>query len=253
MYQLGRSGSTVISRCVATMKGVALLSEVHPLATIELHTPIFQAREFFRIGTAKIATGPGAGGAPAGFAAQIAAIERECRARGLLLVIRDWTHMDFMGVPYTRPAYQMSTRRALAPLFRLVETATVRHPIDQWLSQENLPIMRGRMTLQEYLRGYRLFAEEAARTGFIRYEDFTRDPDAQLRTLCARLEIAFDPEYRQRWKQYRKITGDVIATRNQSDIQFSPRRPVRDGLLDEFAGNEDYTASLRLLGYGHPE
>lgn len=255
IHQLARSGGTVIGKCLATMDKLVLLSENHPNA-FRIHAqynPIVQVNSWYGLLTPAELEGLDRAGRRIPFADEIALIEQRCRERGLTLVIRDWTHLDYIGVPFTRPTYRLSTREALATRFHLVTTATVRHPIDQWLSQENAPTMRGKQPLADFLRGYRLFAEIAAGIGFIRFEDFTRDPDGQLRKLCDRLDAAFDPGYRQRWKTYKKITGDVQSTRNQPDIQPTPRRPLQEGLLARFEASPDYRASLKALGYGHPE
>ncbi len=107
--------------------------------------------------------------------------------------------------------------------------------------------------LATYLQGYRRFAEFCVRLGFIRYEDFVRDPDTQLKALCANLDIPFDPGYTDRWTTYAKVTGDLAALNRSKEIRRSPRRPMEAGLLDRFAANADYRRAIDLLGYGHPQ
>jgi hypothetical protein len=254
LHSMARSGATVVCKCLATMANVVLLSENHPDAS-RIHmqfNPIVQANSWYGLLTPEDMRSLPQGSQRMPFADEVALVERRCRERGLSLILRDWTHLDFQGVPYTVPGYRLKTAEALAGRFQVLATSAVRHPIDQWLSQENAPAMRGKVTLEAFLDGYRRFAEVAAPIGFIRFEDFTRDPDGQLVTLCQRLNVTFDPGYGKRWRDYRKITGDVESTRKQADIEPASRRPVPEGLLARFEENQAYQASLRLLGYSHP-
>ena len=104
-----------------------------------------------------------------------------------------------------------------------------------------------------YLEGYNRFAVEAVELGFVRHQDFTRDPDSEVHAMCAKLELPFDPTYRERWAAYAHITGDTKGTRAQTEIHpFLPRRPVEQSTIDEFAANPAYRAAIEMLGYSHP-
>ena len=46
VHNLARTGGTLICRCLGSMKGVAVLSEIHPMAA-HLMNPVAQAREWF--------------------------------------------------------------------------------------------------------------------------------------------------------------------------------------------------------------
>jgi hypothetical protein len=173
--------------------------------------------------------------------------------RGSLLVIRDWTHLDFTGVPHVpRPRYVLSLAEALAPSFDILHTATVRHPIDQWLSLQKSRPIRAALGLPAFLSGYRRFAQLCPRLGFVRFEDFADDPDRALQTLCERLALPYDAGYRQRWAGYTWITGDIGGAARRPEINRPARPPVEESLLAAFAANADYRAALDLLGYRHP-
>ena len=101
----------------------------------------------------------------------------------------------------------------------------------------------------EFLRGYRAFAEQAVEMGFFRYEDFLSDSDTVLAGICRRLDLPYDQTWRERWHLYDKLTGDREAITEASEIAPRPRRPVEPGLLGELAANADYRASIEMLGY----
>jgi len=252
IHHLARTGGTVISKCIASLPGVVLLSEVHPVGMgfkqLRLYNPLVQAGAWFGLISRREFDKAEAEGM--GFAEAIALIEGRASARGKVLVIRDWTHLDYTGLPFVRrPPMRMLLPEALADRFDLTRIATVRHPIDQWLSLTKLPGY-DRIRPAMFMPGYRRFAEHAAEMGFIRYEDFTRQPDAQMRLLCGRLDLAFDTSYASRWADYRTITGDNTGRSSGSRrIEPLPRRQTDPALLEEFRNLPDYGLAIRLLGY----
>jgi hypothetical protein len=249
VHHMARTGGTAICKGLAVMPGVALLSEIHPLA-MEKFDPLRQAKDWFGlVGPEDIARlGP-----HPDFVGAIRLIAARAEARALRLVIRDWSHLDFTGPPLVEtPSYRLAAAEMLKPHFRLLQVATVRHPIDQWQSLRRLPIMRGRIDLGRFLEGYRRFAEICFRIGFVRFEDFCADPDAALKRLCAALDIPFDAGWRAGWTGYDRITGDEGAKRGAGEPALPRRRPLEPGLADAFLKHPDYRPALDLLGYGHP-
>lgn len=249
VHHMARTGGTTISKCLAVMPGVALLSELHPLG-MEKFDPLRQAGDWYGlVGPEDIARlGP-----HPDFVAGIRLIAARAEARGLRLVIRDWSHLDFTGPPLVRePSCRLLTAETLAPHFRLRQVATVRHPIDQWQSLRRVPLMRGRIDLDRFLKGYRRFAELCPALGFVRFEDFCADPEAALKRLCAALDIPFDTGWRARWAGYDRITGDEGARRAAGELTLPRRRPLEPGLADAFLKHPDYRPALELLGYRHP-
>jgi hypothetical protein len=252
LHHLARSGGTLISRCLASMQGVALLSEIHPAAAAvhyPLYDPLDQARRWYELFDAGEVAILGRT-RPERFAAVIGSIEERCRARGLALVIRDWSHLDFIGVPFRRETGgALETVAALAPHFALHRFATVRHPVAQWLSLKRLQGTT-ELTLERYLAGCHAFAKEAVATGFVRYEDFTRAPGEALAEIARALDLTYDPGFIDRWSSYRQMTGDTPAPDETAIAPWKPR-PLPPGLAGRFAANDDYQRTIALLGYEH--
>lgn len=249
IHHLARTGGTTISKCLAVMPGVALLSEIHPLG-IEKISALHQAMNWFGlIDQAEIERL----GSHPDFAASIRLIAERASARGLRLVLRDWSHLDFAGAPLVEtPALRLTTAETLAADFRLRQIATVRHPIDHWQSLRRVPLMRGKIDLDRFLKGYRRFAELAVPMGFLRFEDFCLRPEESLKVLCDALDLVYDPAWRLRWAGYDRITGDETAQRGAEEIKPPRRRPLEPGLADAFLKHPDYQPALALLGYRHP-
>ena len=233
------------------MSGLLLLSEIHPLGTAQFN-PLVQAQRWYGLLSSQDLAELRARGRIA-FVDAIDLIYRRAADAGQRLVIRDWSHLDFTGVPFVaNPAYRLLTAEALAGRFELRQVCTVRHPLDQWLSLRQLAVVHGKLSLDAYLAGYRRFAEQARAIGFFRYEDFAADPGGVMKELCRRLEVRFDRHFAERWSSYAFVTGDVAGSRGGCEIKPVPRRAAEPGLLDQLAASADYQTSLELLGYEHP-
>jgi hypothetical protein len=252
LHHLARTGGTLISRCLASMSGIVVLSEVHPAAAA-IHYPIYdaldQARRWYGLLDAAECARFGRT-TPERFAEAIALIDGRCRDRGLTLVLRDWSHLDFVGVPFRRATgRRLETVAVLAPMFDVASFATVRHPIDQWLSLKRF-LGDTPLALEDFLAGNRAFAEQAAAMGFVRYEDFVAQPATELARIADAFDLAFDPTFLKRWSAYRNMTGDPPAP---DETAILPQRPRRfpPGLADRFLANDDYRRTIGILGYEH--
>ncbi|MBI5450507.1 MAG: hypothetical protein HY940_04030 [Gammaproteobacteria bacterium] len=250
-HHMARTGGTLICKCLGSMQGVILLSEIHP-AFVHMFNPLAQATRWFNLFSEQQAQ-EFAESTPS-FSQVIATINERCDASDLKLVIRDWSHIDFTGTPFVqKPSYRFALCDALQANFEIINICSVRHPIDQYLSLNALNIMQGHLNIDNYIHGYWQFARKCLETGFIRYEDFTHQPDSTLQTLCTRLRLEFDPGYTQRWRQYQTITGDTVNTSNRiEEIRPSTPRAVDPRLLDHCAANPYYHEALQMLGYIHP-
>jgi hypothetical protein len=246
LHQLARSGGTVLARCLAGMRGVTVLSEIHPegaRAALEFD-PVFQAQYWFKLLPDAEARALG----EAGFAARIARIAERAGEQGERLVLRDWSHLDFHGRPILPgPTGGPALAESLGSAFRLVRTCTVRHPAAQWLSWRRFMPEAG-IALGDFMAGVRAFARMAAELGFLRYEDFSLNPDHALAELAWRLEVPFDPGWAYRWLFCRAVTGDLDSLGRH---RIEPARPPR---LDPethaaLQDNADYRLALDLLGY----
>ncbi|HYD64522.1 hypothetical protein [Azospirillum sp.] len=251
IHQLARTGGTLLNRCLGAMNGVLVLSEIHPLRHVV--DPLEQSRDWFGLDGVTVDLPPGTPPDQA-FALTVEAIAGRAQSLGKAVVVRDWTHLDFIGVPFVfSPSYRLSTAAALAERFRVRNACVVRHPIDQYLSSRLRPGMAPHLKVGMFLTGYRRFAEQCIAVGFLRYEDIVAAPERRIAEICRRLDLPFDPSFLDHWHAYDKVTGDTMAecSRGLGRREFLslPRRDCPPDLLVEFESNADYRASLALLGY----
>jgi hypothetical protein len=247
LHQMARSGGTIICRCLASMEGVVLLSEIHP-AGLRMFNPLQQAMEWYALLTPddiKLARE-----SKLSFVQSIGLIAERCQQQNKTLVLRDWSHLDFIGIPFGQASYRSGLVEALQKDFDLLRYSTVRHPLDQWLSLTKNPMFAERLAKPKYLRGVRHFSDMAVSTGFLKYEQFTADPDTGLKQLCDGLDLVFDPAYRERWPDYSNITGDVLPGRSgPTEICNLPRQTGIESLAKAFESRSDYRRILEILGY----
>jgi hypothetical protein len=252
IHNMARSGSTLMCKCLGCMEGVVLLSEIHPLG-MQYFSPLKQAKDWYGLLTQPEVDAlqqPDA----TNFSEAIALIERRCRVRGLALIVRDWAHLDYTGQPFTTPTYTPLLFKELAGSFDILRIATARDPVTQWKSLSQLGLIQaaiqsGKFDLEQFLLGYRRYAELCAITGFIRYEDFLRKPELPLRKLCEQLQVRFDPGFIRKWSQYTSITGDINNFRQSDKIKKSASKPIDPTLRKRFLDNTDYCHASKLLGY----
>jgi hypothetical protein len=254
VHQMARTGGTLINRCLGSMRDIQVLSEVHPLDPQCKITR--QAAHWFQLLSEE--DKPWLRGLDTrhpleSFAAIVERLAERCTEQGRHLVLRDWSHLDFLGVPFVhQPPMQLLTERALRERCDLRQAFIVRHPLDQYASCAARPGMAPHLTPRRFVDAYLAFAQIAADRGYQRYEDFVADPDEELGRLCPRLRVPLDSSYRERWEAYDKLTGDNAGPSRgfaQRDIAALPARSLDEGILAALRGDPVYAESLELLGY----
>lgn len=251
---MARSGGTLIAKCLGCMDSVVLLSEIHPYGS-RVHNPLQQAAGWFHLFTEKeLAT----------FAKQtfsfidaIEMIRQRVEASDRHLVIRDWAHLDFTGIPFLdQPSYNLTTAEVLSDHYNVIQVATVRHPLDQWISLGKLTMLKGdpRLQAKDFIRGYLYFARLARGMGYLRYEDFTKDADSAMRQICSQLKLPFDEGWYEKWFTYETITGDNTTPSESRMVRHTKivplsRQNLNSKTVAEFEDNHDYQQCIELLGY----
>jgi hypothetical protein len=255
-HSLARSGATLVCKCIGCMANVVLLSEIHPFSSRmasdkgeQFFDPLIQACYWHNILSPEDISGR-----EYNYLERIQLIVRECENNFKQLVIRDFTQIDFMGIPgRLDPPYYLRHAQLLSAFFEVIQFALVRHPIDIWLSQITIPRYSQALSINYFLHGYYEYARHIQPFGFVRYEDFVENPELHMKTLCDKLQIQFDKNFLLHWSRYDKITGDLDHDRSRTagiaKIMSLPRRPVDDDTLSQFRANKNYWEALKLLQY----
>lgn len=247
LHHLACTGGTLIAKCLAVLPGAVLLNEIDPLSTIRLtesgRKPPFAPTDLF-ISLRQSIRQVGDDVIAAGFQAAVSATATLLARRGQYLIIRDHSHSHFCTriAPPDRP----SVHEMLSEVHPLLSAVTVRHPLDSFISlQAEAWIHFSPPTLDEYSLRYGMFLDRHQGLPVLQYEDFVRDPAAELTKLCQILNLPFNPAVLDLFPIVR-VSGD--SGRSGAQIAPRPRRPV-PGEIERQRTGEAYRSLCRRMGY----
>lgn len=240
-----RSGGTLMNRCLAALDGVVMMSEVNPLGggrggrPRELGTIAEQAAAWYGIDV------------PSGdFKSEGLALERVCRERGLHLVLRDWTYIEFAPRPENHflPPNQLIGYEVLKAHLPVTPVALVRDGIDVWLSA-------GRPTPEYFFSAYLryIYQLEHHSIPVVKYEDLVKSPEATVRHVCAILGLPFSVQFKN-FTRIEGVNGDVQLARGSrggrlSTIEELPRTWIPKREIRRINGCGAMRLANNLLGY----
>jgi len=222
IHHLSATGGTLISRCLAAMPDVVLLSELHPLTASM--APFYPLDPLGQVAWNYSHLLPSDERMYALFRDRLAPVVEMCRVHGKRLVLRDHSHSDYLTErePGTRLA------DALREQYPLRQVATIRNPIDAWLSMVENGFAGHLAGFEDYCERCLRFLDGYADVPVWRYEDFVADPDRVMQALCAQLDLPFLPGFVAR-------AGGVVLSgdsgRRPPSITALPRRAVPEGFL----------------------
>lgn len=244
LHHLACTGGTLISRCLAAMPNIRLLSEVDPLNQ-QTGKAQFAPSDVVRL--SRFAARPVTMEKEVDiFLGGLRVVMEDSTASGLTLVLRDHPHSMFHNdlAPKERP----TLREMLQGKFPLLSAVTVRHPLDSYLSLCTQGWNRhfSPNTLNEYcLRSHR-FLDRHDDLALFRYEDFISAPEEAMQGLCDVLSLTYNPDFPQLF-QALKLSGD--SGRKGMEIKLHPRRQIPDEIGVQLPKSAAYAALCERLGY----
>jgi hypothetical protein len=242
MICYARSGGTLLNRCLGSLPGVLMLSEVNPQRRESPDNPLkavqAQARDWYGYAL-KSGT----------YAEGVMELARKCEEDGRSLLIRDWSVIDFVPMKENdfKPSRSFSNLQCLKALGDVRPFAFVRDPIDVWISNGSH---------REFFGGYRRYAEALSELDvpIFKYEDFCQDTAVLLKEICQCLGISYSDHWRE-FSGYQRVTGDVRTQKHTSrglaekDIRKFPRRRIPRANIEWVNACEDMQVASRLTGY----
>ncbi len=223
LHNMPRSGGTLVSKCLGVMQSHALLSEIHPYAQ---HALSFNA---LRQAQAWHGLLEDLNWQKTKFVDAITHLEQALKKANQKLILRDWSHVDYLGPPVTNtPENRPKLLEVLSPHFEIRSIQLVRHPLDTWLSLRRLDLIKKhKIDIRQFLTAYRLYLDKTKSDTRLVYEDFLKAPSEQLEHVCNNVGLNYDGTYQDRWFDFDKVTGDTSnssSLRGTPVIEYRPRR-----------------------------
>lgn len=243
IHHLACTGGTVISKCLAAMPQVALISEVNPLnrfgSKFEPTNPLLQLERSYRqLSTQEIKSD---------FLRQIDHAHGICSNDDVDLILRDHSHTDFcMG---REPAGVCPIVDYLSSSYTFRSIVTVRHPLDSYLGLlaakwEN---QFSPSTLDEYSHRYLAFLDRYVDLPLRRYEDFCKEPETFMEELCGLLEISYSVDFLDNFGEI-SLSGDS-GRKGLDSISLRPRREIPEEVAIQAASSPNYAELFERLPY----
>lgn len=246
LHHFACTGGTLISKCLAALPNVQLLSEVDPLSMMRLKPgkPEFTPTDMVSL-LRHSTKGANQDLLIELFRRQVQLVHQESVFKGQRLVIRDHAHGHFCVGPEVpvRP----NLRALLPPDQKVLSVLTVRHPLDSFASLAGhgwANFQPG--TLDEYCRRYLNFLDSNADVPVLRYEDFVSSPEVVMNRFCEILDLRYDPQFIDLFSAF-QISGD--SGRSSDSISSRPRRPAASNLQDEAQSSGYFMQLAGRLGY----
>lgn len=244
LHHFACTGGTVISKCIAAMPNVRLLSELDPLSPMVRGPGAFTPTDMSTL--LRNSTRPSREDTLIElFRAQLDVAYRETLSQGGYLVVRDHPHSHFcIGSEVPQRPTVRELVGLVAPTLSLV---TVRNPIDSFASLKLRDwVGFTPATFDEYCHRYLAFMDRYDGQPIMRYEDFTRDPKGEMRVACSVLQLPYFDGFESLFPVFR-ISGD--SGRRTDYISTPPPRPEREDIVREAASSRNYRHLADRLGY----
>lgn len=249
IHHFACTGGTLISKCIAAMPNVQLLSEIDPFSEI---APKQQSGAFVptdMIGLLRQSSrGHDEESVAEIFRAEIKALYANCSKKGLRLVLREHAHSHYcVG---DKVATHPCLRQLLPSELPSIGIVTVRHPIDSWMSLRNNNWVHFEPgNIEEYSQRYLRFLDDYIDYSIFRYEEFVASPVTIAKQFSEALEISFSDDFQAVFSVL-KISGD--SGRSGSAIAPRTRFEVPDDLKAEASNSQAYGELCERLKY-NPE
>jgi hypothetical protein len=248
---LGGNGSTFISRVIAAMENIVLLSETNPLSAnlfSFMLNPVTQiAANYSHLNFPKYPGNQAELGSPNLFGKYINELNLSCDAINYNLVIRDYNYVDYIGVPFTWPTPYNSSLNAALDGLETKEIMFIRHPVSQFISLISHDELKNVLGYEDFLKGCRVMLEQHWGIHMIKYEEMFSEFEEKKATIAECLHLSMISDWKSRISSINWITGH-----ESGKISVHPelkKDQINSELRNAFRKFEDYRVICQLCGY----
>jgi hypothetical protein len=230
LHHLACTGGTIMTKCLAAMRGAYVLSEIHPYTVAGVHfEPLAPAAQFQRNYRALEP-----GDLRSILLHQVDLIYRRASLDGKRLIIRDHSHSDFC-VPDA--PFEGSLARALKDAgYDVRPIVTIRDPVESFLSLKKQG-WSGDLRFDEYCRRWLSFVDFYSGAPLHQYEDFCVSPRSVIRSICEQAEFPFERDFEERLDRV-ELTGD--SGRSSSVVEPRPGKAATRALRQSISESDHF-------------
>ena len=245
IHHFACTGGTLISKCLASIPNVQLLSEVDPLSDIQSKS----LRGFHPTDLIQLLRSSSRGCSSSleieVFKAGMGSIYRDCQQRGFRLVLRDHAHSKYcVG---NKVMERSSLRESLKGSFPIRSIVTVRHPLESYLSLSRQGWLDFEPSdIDEYSYRYLSFLRDHSGLKIFKYESFVEQPKIELQNYCSELELPFTESFEDLFGVH-KLSGD--SGRSSPVIAPRPPRKADESIKLQIGASSNYAELCRRLDY----
>jgi len=239
IHHQAATGGTLISKCLAAMNDVRLLSEINPLGPVRLqYAPTDLVSQYLAQYEHDLDL------RLRYFSAQLNLLAGRAKQEGFTLILRDHSHPDFYSSNRNSPSLLVALQSIGVSARSMV---TVRDPIDSFLScRLNGWLAEIGNSFEQYCARMIRFLDAYPGLPIFTFEEFCASPDEVLQRMCAYFEISFNPGFRDIFPRIH-LTGD--SGRRSSVIALPERRPLLDNDAQEISASKSYRVLCERLEY----
>jgi hypothetical protein len=251
IYGYPRSGGTLLNRCLGSMAGNLILSEVNPLASV---SPIAtQAQTWLNLlredEVADLSQKP--------YGEQINYLATIAKELNYHLIIRDWTAANFIDNPINdnllTPSFLLEQNIYLSHYgLTVLPVAIARRVADVYESMSRtFPHLN--LEIKSFGKAYLAYAEAVSSYPIFQYEKICQDPQTQIHLICDTLEINYDADFINKFYDFENCTGDHTLeklSRGRKLMEIKLFSSHTESESYKIASNDENCQKAdRLLGY----
>ena len=242
------SGGTIISKVIACMRNVHLISEINPNVIRHIFNPfdptqllLFQNTNDNLISHIDI------------FLNRINECLSISKKKNYKLVLRDHTHSDYLNVKTVQSIKNTkSLIDVLSNDFKLLSLLSIRNPIESYLSMKNNGWYNHNIPneFDDYCKRFNLMINTYSQLGIkiIKYEDFCEKPYEVTKEICEVLNLQFNKFFMDSIFKV-KLTGDSGRGKKMTKIEELPRKIISEKFKKEILSSKDFDLISKIYDY----
>jgi hypothetical protein len=245
IHHLSGTGGTLISKCIACMENVYLISEVSPqaLAGKIKFNPLDPLQQAIAQYDGELSFDETA--RSAAFLQRLAPVIMQIEKKNGILVLRDHSHTDWLR---DQPRMSSTLLETLRAEYNVRPLVTMRNPVESYatMAEHGWNIRVG--SFDEYCKRVLLFLDYFRGVDLFHYEDFVSQPDRVLRDLTNALLIPFDADWSNKFFTV-QLTGDSGRGGVLKTVHPMAMRAVSDEYRKEILASDAYAKLCDRFDY----